>query len=281
LRRAVELAYAANSPLASAALNNLSTAVDNSDARASRDLQRDGLEVALRFGDASIARFLRGNLVTAAFAVGEWAEAKEAADEFIAKCESGSPYVLEGPVRKSRGYVRVARGDVGAGLDDLRRALELARGRAEPQSMLPGLVRFARVNLLASRRVEAEAAFTGFLDRSSETPNRTLWMLPQVAVDLERRHEVREIVTALQPTPLRTAALAMLDGEFARAADIYEAGGFAVFAADARERAARDLIEAGRRAQGEEELEKALVFYRSVGASLLIRRAEELLAATA
>jgi hypothetical protein len=106
-------------------------------------------------------------------------------------------------------------------------------------------------------------------------------MLPQVAIELNRGPEVQEIVAGLQPSPGRTAALAMLDGDFARAAELYEAGGFAVFAADARERAARDLIEAGRRAEGEVELERALVFYRSVGASLLIRRAEALLAATA
>lgn len=99
LRRAVELAHAASSPLAAAALNNLSTYVDNSDALASRALQRDALEVALRFGDQSIARFVRGNLVTATFIIGGWAEAIEAADEFIAECESGSPHVLEGPVR--------------------------------------------------------------------------------------------------------------------------------------------------------------------------------------
>ena len=106
-------------------------------------------------------------------------------------------------------------------------------------------------------------------------------MLPQVAIDLDRGPAVREFVARLQPSPGRSAALAMLDGDFVRAAALYEVGGFAVFAADARERAARDFIESGRRAEGEFELEKALVFYRSVDASLLIRRAEALLAATA
>jgi class 3 adenylate cyclase/tetratricopeptide (TPR) repeat protein len=280
LRRAVELALAANSPLISGALNNLSTVIDNSDARASRDLQRQALDFALRFGDASIARFLRGNLITATFVVGDWTEVMEAADQFVAECESGSPHVLEGPVRESRGYIRVARGDVDAGLDDMRRALELARGRADGQWLLPGLVRFARANFLAGRRQEAAAAFTELLRHLSEAPTRLLWWLPQVGVDLDRRSAVREIIARQLPSSGTTAAFAILDGDFVRAAELYEAGGFRVFAADSRERAARELIESGRRAEGEGELEKALVFYRSVGASLLIRRAEELLAAT-
>jgi hypothetical protein len=73
----------------------------------------------------------------------------------------------------------------------------------------------------------------------------------------------------------------MLDGEFVRAAEIYEAVGYLVFEADARFRAGRDLLERGRRAEGEAELDRALAFYRSVGAELLIRRAEELFRATA
>ena len=45
--------------------------------------------------------------------------------------------------------------------------------------------------------------------------------------------------------------------------------------------AAEDLIEAGRRAEGAQQLEKAFTFYRSVGAIFYINRAEQLLAKTA
>jgi hypothetical protein len=43
--------------------------------------------------------------------------------------------------------------------------------------------------------------------------------------------------------------------------------------------AGEELIETGRRAEGEEQLEQALTFYRSVGATFFIQRAERLLAA--
>ena len=42
-----------------------------------------------------------------------------------------------------------------------------------------------------------------------------------------------------------------------------------------------ELIENGRHAEGEEQLEKALGFYRSVGATFFINRAEQLVAKTA
>ncbi|MGI8480156.1 MAG: hypothetical protein ACR2M2_09950 [Gaiellaceae bacterium] len=45
--------------------------------------------------------------------------------------------------------------------------------------------------------------------------------------------------------------------------------------------AVRPLIQAGLRAEGEAELRRALVFYRSVGATFCIERGEKLLAKSA
>jgi len=47
-----------------------------------------------------------------------------------------------------------------------------------------------------------------------------------------------------------------------------------------RERAAEELIETGRHAEARVELEKALDFYRVVGATFFVQRAEKLLAQT-
>ena len=280
LGRAVVLARAVNSPLAASALNNLSVILNVSDGRQARELQRDALEIAVHFGDAAEARFLRGNLVTQSFAVGDWADALPAADEFIAECEAGSPHYQEAGVRESRGFMRVARGDVEQGLDDVRRALRLARELDDPQSLLPGMVRFARVCLLAERGDEAVAVFSEALERAGEM-RPAFWMLPEVGIELDRRSEVREVLASLQPSPIRTAGLAMLDGDFGRAAEVYETMGYAVFEADARVRAGRDLIESGRLSDGEAQLAKALAFYRSVRAELLVRRVQAQLPASA
>jgi len=54
--------------------------------------------------------------------------------------------------------------------------------------------------------------------------------------------------------------------------------GATTFEAVARLLAGEELIETGRRAEGEAEIEKALGFYRSVGATFLVQRGERLLA---
>ncbi len=58
----------------------------------------------------------------------------------------------------------------------------------------------------------------------------------------------------------------------------YARFGGSSFEALARLFGGEELIEAGRRAEGKAELEKALEFYRSVGATFFIQRGERLLA---
>ena len=89
--------------------------------------------------------------------------------------------------------------------------------------------------------------------------------------------ETRSLVDATAPSRFRDAALAELDRDFVRAADIYAALGFRAVEAEARLDAARDLVAAGDRTEGEVELQKALAFYLSVGATFFVERGEALL----
>jgi 16S rRNA G966 N2-methylase RsmD len=75
--------------------------------------------------------------------------------------------------------------------------------------------------------------------------------------------------------------LAGAGGDFGRAADIFAGFGSPTLEAEARLCAAEELIEAGQRAAGEAELQKALAFYRKVGATRYIQQGEALLAASA
>jgi 16S rRNA G966 N2-methylase RsmD len=68
---------------------------------------------------------------------------------------------------------------------------------------------------------------------------------------------------------------------FSRVADLYAGFGAPTLEAEARLCAAEELIESGRRAAGEAELQKALDFYRSVGAPYYVERGESLRAASA
>jgi len=61
------------------------------------------------------------------------------------------------------------------------------------------------------------------------------------------------------------------------AADPWLDSGSATWEASLRERAAEEQIGAGRRAEGEAELERELAFYRAVGARFFVDRCEALL----
>jgi len=73
--------------------------------------------------------------------------------------------------------------------------------------------------------------------------------------------------------------VAILDGDDARAADMLDELGVVSEAARARLRAARALAASGRHDEADEQLRRALAFYRPVGAIRYIREAEALLPA--
>ena len=77
------------------------------------------------------------------------------------------------------------------------------------------------------------------------------------------------------------AAAAFASREFERAAAVYAEIGSVPDEAYARLRAAERLLEQGRRSEADEQLERALAFYRSVGATAYIEEGEALVAATA
>src|SRR5437879_3315802 len=106
-------------------------------------------------------------------------------------------------------------------------------------------------------------------------------MFNPVARKLGLRREVRDLVERAPDSPWKKVALAGAGGDFGRAADLLAAYGSPTHEAEARLCAAEELIEAGRRAEGEAELQRALAFYRKVGATRYIQQRKALLAASA
>jgi hypothetical protein len=114
--------------------------------------------------------------------------------------------------------------------------------------------------------------------------------LPFVAsgevVDLLRRLGGRDRVDSIleqsrQSTPWLTAAQALAAGDFARAAELYRALSSPADVAVAELRAAEQLLKGGRSGEADRLVQSPLAFYRSVAATVLARRAERLLAASA
>jgi class 3 adenylate cyclase/tetratricopeptide (TPR) repeat protein len=280
LERAVEVGRLANSPMVAGALNNLTVFLDTVDMQYVDELNRQAQREAERFGDATLLRFLRGNSIASLWILGKWDEAMSIADDFIAECEQGSPNILEGPARLFRGYMTLARGRVEAAFSDFRRGLELAREAfsSDREILVPALVRNAWAHLQVGQVDEARDAFKEALPHLLENPRARPWMVAEVAFALGDTSGVREALLELPPDAGRLGMVAVLDGDFAAATEHYAAANLLLFEAEARIRRAEQLFSEGHSAAGESEIAKALAFYRPIGATLFVERAETLLA---
>jgi tetratricopeptide (TPR) repeat protein len=283
LERALQLALETRSPHAASIANNLGVSVfEAGDMRREGELFVEAKSIAERFGDGSGARWARGQLATMDYIYGNW---DEALHEFIAECEAGSPHYLEAQARGVRGNIRLARGDSEGALADLGRSLALAREAKDPQAMLPELGN----SMLAFESLqfddEARALALETLDVVKAHPDMAAiflssWLLRSHS-SAGFEEELRELVEGAPPGKWKEIARATIDRDFSRAADLWLDSGSPTFEAFLRERAAEELIEAGHRAEGEAELQRALAFYRSVGATFYIQRGEQLLAKSA
>jgi class 3 adenylate cyclase/tetratricopeptide (TPR) repeat protein len=276
LEQAIEIGRAMNSPMVAGALNNLSVVLDSTDVQRVRELAIETIREAERFGDANIMRFGRGNLVPSNWLVGRWDEALAGANDFIAECERGSPHLLEGPTRLFRACITFARGHREEALQDFRVALDLARQQLDPDLVIPALVRNSWACLQLGRVAEARSLFKQALTTLAEHPYARPWLVAEVAFELGET-SVREIFAGLPPSPGNRAMIAVVDGDFERASELYGIANISLFEAEARLRHAEQLFARRQSTDGEVELEKALHFYRSVGAALFVERGERLL----
>ena len=284
--KALEIALAINSPQAGTIANNMGVdAIFKFDLRRAGELFVEGLQIATRFGDASNVRWLRHQCAAWDFVQGRWDEALEGEGAFIAECDAGSPHYLEAAARANRALIREARGDVEGALVDSRRAVDLVRESGDPQEVLPQLGGAVDVLERHGFLAEARALAEEVVELSRRHPDDAVWALPfgflLSRIALEFRAELAAALESAPMWPWREIAFACLDREFVRAADLWVQGGSPTWEARLRFRAAEELIATGRHAEGEAQLEQALAFYRSVGATFFTERAEALLGSAA
>jgi class 3 adenylate cyclase len=288
LEQAIEIAVEHNLPVSAAACGDLaSTLISLGQLARGFQLQAQGRHAAERFGLRPVLRWLQAERLFEDYWGGRWDAALEGADRFLAEAEAGGSDFAESGSRSVRGWIRLARGDLRGALQDADAGLEHARASKELQVLYPSLAFHARALLATGRQQEAGTEANKLLAMSAQRgvlPTAPDWSgdLAVVLQALGRGAELLEFLAAAKtPTGWFEAASALASGEFQRAADLYDQMEAQPDAAFARLQAAKHLVAAGRRAEANAQLRRAVAFYHRVSATGYLRESQTLLAATA
>ena len=288
LEQSVAIAVADNSPESVRSYGNLSsTVMDLGDVERARAANAEGLALVERFGLWEARRWLTAETAWFSYFSGDWDEAHELLDELISIFVE-DPFWMEGPCRWLRGRIRLARDDLKGAQEDATRSLELARSIKDPQVLFPALAFEARV-FLGTDQDRVDSLGTELLEEWQShdlevSGSDSEWPIDLVVAlhALGRGEEfVALVARAGVPTPWRRAAAFYASGEFRESANVYAEIGARPEEAFARLRAAESLVSEGRRAEADEELQRSLAFWRSVGAAAYVREGEALLAESA
>ena len=287
IKRGLEIALAGNILFAAirgySNLAHTAESVDG-DLREGLRLALEAEKVAQRFGTKAGLRWTRGTIIGFWFELGDWDQCARAADEFLAESAALGPHYYDAYVRGSRSWLRLARGDVEAALEDQKELLISARQAKDPQILHPALAVSAYVLAAAGRADEGQRILDELLAAGTAVLSDLFVSFTDCILAAEilgRRDEARRWLGARSNSPWFAAARALADQEFVRAAESLDSMGAARSAALARLRAAQELVKTGRQADVDNQLRHALNFFRSVGATRFIREGEALLAASA
>jgi class 3 adenylate cyclase len=246
----------------------------------SADAWERGLHLIERYGLERWHRSYQAETAGWTFMYGRWGDALHLCDALIAQSDEGHREVVDPLVLSLRAAIRLACGDATGAQSDSERAMDLAL-RAGMEGRAAALCVRAAVHVDAGRRGEAErcasdlAAFGRALLPSLGSPHPNFADAAWVFRDLGLR---ADFVAVLEATPLESpwvdAARAIIEGRSVQAAEIIEGMGDPASAAYARLRAAEELAAEGR-PEAQEQGHRAAAFYRTAGASALLRRTEE------
>jgi hypothetical protein len=187
-------------------------------------------------------------------------------------------HYFDGMAIAALAIIRLARGGAdAAALAD--QVVEHGRHVADPQALIPALAlgAFVYAELGAPERARPLLDEIEPMPFIAAVPD-ALFAAARLGANDDWAARTR---ACRRKTPFDAAADAVLAGRWIDAADVYDEMGARPYAALASLRAAEVLVAEGRRAEADEQLARALAFWRSVGATRYVREGEALLAATA
>jgi class 3 adenylate cyclase/tetratricopeptide (TPR) repeat protein len=239
---------------------------------------REAEREAENYGQKGFARWFHAVLVPPEVELGEWDVAAPRADAFIADVEAGSPHYLSSQAYVHRAVMRLGRGETDEAAADAELGLELARRAKDPQAVYPACAQAAHVFREIGERERALAPAEEFLALAAEgRPLRFadayLHVLSWTLTEAGRGEECASALEPFVRSPFAKIGVTFARGDPVGAADQCAEIGALASEAYCRLTAARagDLT----------QLEPALAFYRSVGATRYVLEGEALLAASA
>jgi tetratricopeptide (TPR) repeat protein len=282
LERSAELARSVGSREEVRAVHNLgSTTWWRGEIRQARDHFQEAARLGERFGVAQMGSASTAVYCSTLFHTGAWDEALALADALIAEMEGGRANYFEYHPRTVRARIRLARCvDERLVLEDIGRAVEVARSTTDTQAVVPALSTLTFVTSELGHADDAAAAGRDLVDALRGGPAMNVHRSIDAAWVAERvgcREPLHRVVAETPADmPWREVVLAALEGDYARAADRLAAMGH-VDEAYARLRAAASLVAEGRAEDGKHQIDAALARFHPLAATRYVREAEALL----
>jgi class 3 adenylate cyclase/tetratricopeptide (TPR) repeat protein len=237
-------------------------------------VSRFGLIGQLRGGDFAVDQYV----------IGHWPEALKGINEFLGEVEGGSPHAGAPWSYATRARIRLGHDDISGALADVDLAVELARIEKDGWVLYPTLSACAHVLWEAGEHDSAagfaEEVLPWLRTGKGGSVVDYMYILAWTFAAMGRGRELIDALPSADSLWLRAAGH-FAAGDVGAAADVCTEMG--ALTEEARDRLwlAEQLIGQNRRAEADVELQRALGFYRSVGATRYIRQAEGLLAASA
>ena len=238
----------------------------------------EAADLAERRVNAPAMRFAEGNMIELDTTFGRWETVERRVDEFL-EASGDAGHYMDNIAVMWRSLIRLARDESALARADTERSIAAGRKLKDPQALVPALGIAAMVYAELGEADRARDLLEELQPGAyiAATP-AAFFAASRVGVAEEFRERVREF---RRSTPWDQAADAVLDGRWVEAADTFDEIGARPFAALAALRAAEAFLAQGRRAEADQNLSRALEFWRSVSAKRYVREGEALLAASA
>jgi tetratricopeptide (TPR) repeat protein len=284
LEASLELARRVGGPEHVRACGNLASVLAcEGQLQRSAELHQEGLQISQEIGYEEPTRWLSTEVANDYMLAGNWEEARQIVDELIHGFEE-APFWIEPQTRVCRARMLIAEGAVEAAVVDADRAVAVVQGTSAFQGLCNPLALRARLHAELGETKDAARVTADLLDIWKETGSAYVesWVLDLWFAAWSAGEEAR-VTTAFGESPVVVPWLdvvtAFIERDFDKAAAQLESMAAVSAAAMARLWAGEWLVQEGRHADAAVQLERALPFWRSVGAWRYLRRCESLLAA--